>query len=291
MASFVFRAPEIYIARHTPFKSAFSRKDIPETLPPREFKNPRFSSAVSSLMPKESPHLQSSSSTADGIFSIFALPIEIRYEIFKRVFALSDPLYLFQDSGKPVRSSLPPGKCKPHAWLDLLYTSQETSREARAILYGTNCFTIEEVEITGYRSNILKSFLNGIGKYNAGFLAHLQISFPATTVEDGQLEGIRLREDAQQNLLLLREKCTRLRTLELRVHSKSSLHLITALQNHMGDAHDVLMKINDELRSIVSLNKIIINICSGSVSDSAKRTLDCLGWTVWIGGAYGAAWY
>lgn len=49
-----------------------------------------------------------------------------------------------------------------------------------AILYGANRFTLKEVELASYRNNILKSFISSIGSVNAGPLAHLRISFPAT---------------------------------------------------------------------------------------------------------------
>ncbi|BAE64563.1 hypothetical protein BDV35DRAFT_380538 [Aspergillus flavus] len=57
-----------------------------------------------------------------------------------------------------------------------------------------------------------------IGSVNAGFLAYLQINFPATERVDGQLDKIKIREDGWQNLRLLQEHCTNLQTLETVVY-------------------------------------------------------------------------
>lgn len=223
--------------------------------------------------------LESSGSTTIGIF---ALPVEIRQQIFKLVLAVPESLYLFQDSGSPLESFMP---SKPRAWLALLYTNRRLSYEARSVLYSANRFTLEEVEIANYRSNILKSFINGIGSLNSGFLSELRISFPATERVDDQQGAIRLRENTLQNLQLLRNECTGLRTLEALVYSKGCHYLITEDQDNPHFAHDVLVKINSEFRKIASLNIIIVRFCSGSPGPSIKNFLESLGWVVLVGGA------
>jgi hypothetical protein len=222
--------------------------------------------------------LEPSGSTAVGIF---ALPVEIRHQIFKLVLAVPDSLYLFQDPGSPLESFMP---SKPRAWLALLYTSRRVSYEARSVLYGANRFTLEEVEIANYRSNILKSFINGIGSVNAGFLSKLRISFPATERVDDQQGEIRLREDTLQNLQLLRNECTGLRTLEALIYGKGCRYLITEDQDNPHFAHDVLVKIDSEFRKIASLNTIIVRFCSGSPAPSIRNFLEILGWVVLVGG-------
>lgn len=221
---------------------------------------------------------QTSSSTAVGIF---ILPIEIRYDIFRRVLAVPEPLYLFQDPGCPLEAFMPN---RPRAWLALLYTSRQVSHEARAVLYGANHFTLEEVEITNYRSNILKSFITSIGPVNAGFLTRLRISFPATEKAHDQLGEIRLREDAVQNLQLLRNNCTGLKKLETLVYDKSSTYLLTESLDNTQSARDVLVRMNAELKGIVSLNTIIVRFCSDSPAPWVRGCLEDLGWIVLIGG-------
>lgn len=124
--------------------------------------------------------LESSASTAVGIF---ILPVEIRQQIFKLVLAVPKSVYLFQDSGSLLESFIP---SRPRVWLALLYTNRRLSYEARSVLYGANRFTLEEVEISNYRSNILKSFINGIRSFNSDFLSELRISFPATERVDNE---------------------------------------------------------------------------------------------------------
>lgn len=222
---------------------------------------------------------QPPSSTAVGLFT---LPIEIRHDIFKRVLAVPDPLYLFQDPGGPVKSFMP-NTYKPPAWLALLYTSRQVSYEARAVLYGVNRFTLEEVELASYRGKLLKSFITCIGSVNAGFLSHLRITFPATERIDGQSGEIRLIEDSLQDLRLLQNECTKLNTLEALVYSKSSSYLITDDQDNSKFARDVLLKINAEFRCIPSLSRIIIRVYSGSPASSMRVFLESLGWVVLIG--------
>ncbi|KAJ5469733.1 hypothetical protein N7539_009351 [Penicillium diatomitis] len=215
------------------------------------------------------------------VAGLFVLPVEVRYRIFKLVLAVPDSLYLFQDRGSPLESFMP---YKPHAWLALLYTCRRLSYEARSVLYGANRFTLEEVEIANYRSNILRSFIKGIGSVNAGFLSNLRISFPATERVHGQEGEIRLREDDLQNLQLLQNKCTGLGTLEALIYGQSCQYLITEDQDNPQFAYDLLAKIDSEFRKIASLGTIIVRYCSGSPDSSIRDFLESMGWVVLVGG-------
>ncbi|OOQ91418.1 hypothetical protein PEBR_00585 [Penicillium brasilianum] len=219
----------------------------------------------------------SGSATVD----ILALPLEVRYDIFERVLAVPEPLHIFQDPGCPLEVFIPN---KPYVWLALLRTSRQISYEARAVLYGANRFTIEEVELASYRSNILKSFIKSIGSVNAGLLNHLRITFPAAERIDGLSGKIRLREDTLQNLQLLRNECTGLKALETLVYGKSSRYLTEDDSNNTQFARDILGRIDAELRSIIALNTIIVRFCSGPPASSVRNIFEGLGWTVLIGG-------
>jgi hypothetical protein len=70
---------------------------------------------------------------------IFALQFEVRYDIFKRVLAVPEPLYLFQDPGCPLEAFMPN---KPYAWLALLHTSRRISYDARTVLYTNNALSV-----------------------------------------------------------------------------------------------------------------------------------------------------
>lgn len=217
-----------------------------------------------------------------AIVSFFSLPIEARNNIYKRVLALPHPLYLFQDPGCPVETFAPE---KPFQWLALLYTNRQISDEARAVLYGMNHFTLQEVETTQRQSSLLKSFLSCIGPVNAGLLSHLCINFPATERIEGQSGEIRLKADSLQRLQLLQEECTKLKTLETLMYGKNSSGLIKEDQNNAKFIQEVLLEINAQFKGIASLEKIIVRVYSGSPAPSVKEFLQGLGWVVLIGDA------
>lgn len=220
----------------------------------------------------------SQQSVSSTTASILTLPVEIRRDIFTRVLAVPDSLYLFQDPGGPVKCFKPH---KPYAWLALLHTNRQLSYEARAVFYNVNRFTIEEVELPDYPNNLLGSFIKCIGPINAGFLSHLRIAFPATERVNGQARQI--EENSMKNLLLLQSQCIKLNTLETLIYNKSARCLITEDQDEINSARDIFSRINAEFRGIPSLNKIIVRICSASLTSSMRDFLEGLGWVVLIG--------
>lgn len=86
-----------------------------------------------------------------------------------------------------------------------------------------------------------------------------------------------------QYLQLLQIQGTELNTLEVLVYSKTANVLITEDQDNTKVASDVLVKINAELTSITSLNRIIVRVCSGSPTFSMRDFLEGLGWVVLTG--------
>lgn len=214
----------------------------------------------------------------------FTLPIEIRNDIYKDVLTVPHPLYLFQDSGGPVETFAPG---KPYRWLALLYTNQQIRHEASAVLYGNNHFTLQEVETTRRRTSLLDSFFNCIGPANAGRLSRLCIDFPsAEKVEGCQSGEIRLREGSLQDLRLLQNQCTKLRTLETLLYGENTRVLIGEYQKNTRFVREVLLEINAQLRGIVSLNKVIVRIDSienESLIPSLRELLQELGWVVFVG--------
>ncbi|KAJ5471929.1 hypothetical protein N7539_008498 [Penicillium diatomitis] len=211
-------------------------------------------------------------STAAGLL---VLPVEIRHQIIRLVLAVPHLPIFFQDYGGPLEYRMP---LKPAAWLALLYTCRQLFHDARPILYGANCFTLEEVETRNHRSNVLGLFIRSIGS-NAGFLSKLRISFPATEQVDGQQGEIRLREDALRNLELLRKECTGLRTLEASIYGERR-YLIEENHSILDSVGEILKEIDSEFRKIASLNTIIVEYCSELPDQSIKNILDSLDWTV-----------
>ena len=123
------------------------------------------------------------SSTHTGFLD---LPIHLRNRIYRQVLAVPHPIFLFQDPRCPIESFAPE---KPSQWISLLYTNRQVSKEAKAVLYSTNEFALEES--TKRQGSLVKSFLNCFGPVNAGFLSYLRMDFPATERVDGQLGEIK----------------------------------------------------------------------------------------------------
>lgn len=243
---------------------------------------------------------QRSKKMAPKFTRFFSLPIETRCDIYKRVLALPQSLYLFQDPGCPIEAFVPG---KPFRWLALLYVNRQISAEASAILYGRNHFVLHEVEIplaaTTRRPSLVESFLNCIGPVNAGLLSHLCVNFPATERIEGGKGGegkqsdfgaheIRLREESVHILHLLQKHCAGLRILETLLygsqHSYSSALLQEDQLANKKFVRELLWDINVRFRAIASLNRIIIRVYSGSPALSVREFLQGLGWVVFVGG-------
>lgn len=71
--------------------------------------------------------MSGSGESAPKLTGFFSLPIETRSDIYKRVLALPQSLYLFQDPGCPIETFAPG---KPYRWLALLYVNRQISAEA-----------------------------------------------------------------------------------------------------------------------------------------------------------------
>lgn len=229
--------------------------------------------------------------------NFFSLPIETRNDIYKRVLALPQSLYLFQDPGCPIETFVPG---KPYRWLALLYVNRQFSAEASAILYGRNHFVLQEVEqsaIATKRKSLLETFLNCIGPVNAGQLSHLCINFPETEMIGGEEGGradsedheIRLRVASVHNLQLLQERCTGLRTLETLLYGGQHSHSSALVQEDQlmenKFVREVLWDINARFRAISSLNRIIVKVYSGSLAPVVREFLQGLGWVALVDGA------
>ncbi|KAL4920387.1 hypothetical protein BDW62DRAFT_177399 [Aspergillus aurantiobrunneus] len=215
--------------------------------------------------------------TISASVNFFSLPTEIRSYIYKLVLAVPQPLYLFQDTGSPLRVFAPG---KPRCWLALLYTNRQISAEASAILYDANQFILEEVSSLQHGGRLLRSFLDCIRPVNRGFLSHLCITFPALQRIEGRPGEISLTEAGLQSLERLRKECSNLKTLETLVYGINSRNLFREDLDNSQSFRGVLMEINTQLRGIDCLNKIIVRFSSGSPSLSVREFLQGLGWVV-----------
>ena len=205
----------------------------------------------------------------------FGLPRHIRNKIYNIVLTVAHPVYLFQDAGSRVETFAPD---RPFRWLSLLYTNRQTHSEAIPVLYGMNNFSL--VDTTPQKLGLLESFLDCIGSVNAGLLSHLCINFPVIESIDGQPGKLRLRDDSLQSLMFLREMSTKLTTLEFSVHSKSSKGLIRMDQDNIQLIQGGLLQIDAHLKTIPSLNRVIIRVFGETPAPSVVDFMQGLGWIV-----------
>ena len=232
----------------------------PQDLPPAPGSRPKRAS----LQPARSARI-----------TFFSLPREIRHKVYKRVLIVAHPVFLFQDAGSRVETFAPD---KPFQWLSLLYTNRQMHSEAIPVLYGMNIFSL--VDTTPQQAGLLQSFLSCIGSMNAGLLSHICINFPVAESIEGQPGKFKLRDDSLQSLKLLREKCSYLTTLETFIHSKNSKGLIKTDQDNSQSIQDGLSQIDAQLKTIPSLNRVIVRIHDGTLTPSVIELMQGLGWVV-----------
>jgi hypothetical protein len=216
---------------------------------------------------------QAASSTRANFFS---LPREIRDDIYDRVLAIPNPLYIFQETpDSPVHCFTPR---RPRKWLALLYTTRQLHSEASHAFYRAHQFEIVDSHETRI-SEYLQSFINCIGPTNAASLAHLCIEFPRLEPGNGKPDKIRINNDSLRNLQLLQRMCTRLATLELTIHSKNAGLIIDRADDLVQEA---LLVIKKQLGLISSLRKVVVRVMygKGTLSAAALESMQRLGWEV-----------
>lgn len=206
------------------------------------------------------------------------LPERVRYDIYERVLVVSHPIYLFQGKGSRVETFAPD---IPGCWLALLHSNGQTYREASAVLYGMNCFTL--VDTTQQQVCLLQSFLDCIGSVNANILSHLCINFPVVENREDQSHEVKLRDDGRQSLRLLQEKCANLTTLETFVHSDNSSFLTKPYKGNSQFVREALLRIDAQLNAISSLKKIIVRVYIDTLTSSVMDMMRGLGWVVVFG--------
>ncbi|PIA99513.1 hypothetical protein CB0940_02604 [Cercospora beticola] len=204
--------------------------------------------------------------------NVLKLPRKIRDRIFEMVLRVPHPIYLFQEMEELVEAFAPE---KPIQWLAMLYTSKQLGTEASAVLYGRNKFSL--LETTPKEKILLKTFLHGIGLVNASSISHMCISFPSL---DSQADYSQFREDSAEILALLREKCTRLKALELLMHSKNCGGWTSTTENTIDNIGGALPYIDRQLNTINGRIQISVRVYSGTLHPLVSATMQDLGWLI-----------
>jgi hypothetical protein len=145
------------------------------------------------------------------------------------------------------------------------------------IFYSSNRFNLVDSDIKPEASD-LEAFLDFLSPDYASLLSYISISFPALHNGQGQSEGLKLSPDGMLSLKLLQTFCTKLKILELAVHPGNSFGLV---ENASIDFRlkDLLSKVNEELRRMPLLEKVIIRYFGDSDPEVEKLMKD-LNWEV-----------
>ncbi len=216
------------------------------------------------------------------VVDILSLPRAVRDDIYRRVLVVRHPIFVFQETGSSVVESFAPDK--PRRWHALRHVSHKVCDEAREILYGANHFSF--MDTAQHQASLLSSFLHHIGPVNAGHLRHISINFPVMSGlgSVGKHGGgeFTLREDDLQSMQLLQEKCTSLKTLEMRLYGQNAADLYKASQDTASAqlVREALIQIDARREAISSLDDFIIRVYGEPLAPELEESKRWLGWAV-----------
>lgn len=212
-------------------------------------------------------------STSDtGQSNILRLPREVRDNIYRMVFYVAHPLYLFQDTDSQIEVF---GPERPPQWLALLHVNRQIHAEAAESLFGTVHFVLlDEKRAQGC---LLKAFLTRIGPANSASLSHLSMDFPNL---EGTMEELKMRDDSLQRFQSLQESCTNLTTLEISFSARHSRDLNRLAGESLPLIKEALSQINSQLQVVPSLQNIVVRVTAPNPAVSIMDCMRSLGWNV-----------
>ncbi|CAG9998861.1 unnamed protein product [Clonostachys byssicola] len=206
-----------------------------------------------------------------------SLPAENRISIYEEVLGAGQTFFLFHGTGNQVNALAP---TNPRRWSAFLFTNHLIYSEAREIVYGANRFVL--LDVTHTQTELLHNFLGGIGPANASLITHLVISFPVMERVEAQEAEFALKGDSMRALELLRAQCTRLKTLELQVNRQNSSGLTEEKDCDSKFARDALPRINQELKGISSLERVVVKVYEKALMPSVESVMQNFGWMVML---------
>lgn len=180
-------------------------------------------------------------------------------------------IHIFQDRGSRVKTFATSRRRQ----LELLYTNKRLYHEASSVWYGSNYFNF--VDTLNSQFVLLKSFLSIIGSANARSLSRICINFPTTEAVEGHPGRVVIKKDDLLSLKIMQEQCPNLTRLEALVHSDNYAAL-NADDTEFG--RRALERIHAHVKSIPSLNQVIVRVFDETVSPSAKELMHEFGWVV-----------
>ncbi|KAF2270179.1 hypothetical protein CC78DRAFT_194405 [Lojkania enalia] len=160
----------------------------------------------------------------------------------------------------------------------LLRVSRQVHREAIPLLYSNNRFRFPQVITNSCRTDSahIAPFLGQIGS-QASLIQHICITFPS--FEHPQPSTARIHEEHVENLELIRDTCTSIKTLELLVPPDQRSYALSISQI----ATEAIDLLDTHFRAIASLKEININfeVYPGEDLDNdITKKLRDYGWAV-----------
>ena len=216
---------------------------------------------------------------------IFDMPLEIRLKIYSELLVSPEQVIFKPDYGSsslPNYGSLSLRRLRPKGdglCPALLRTNKRIYREANTLLYYNNrfrfprIFTLPPIETVVTH---IAPFLTQIGS-QASHIRHICITFPQFASHQPDKPGLHKAEI--ENMVLVRDTCTSLRTLELLVPQYSQVHVLS----DSPIAAEILHLLDTHIKNISSLEEIVINFeaCPGEkLSDNLIHKMHEYGWTV-----------
>jgi hypothetical protein len=206
----------------------------------------------------------------------FEFATEIRLNIYSELLVLDETIVFVADYGPsspPLFRSKGDGLCPA-----LLRVSRRVHREAISLLYSNNRFRFPQVFTDSRRTDSahIAPFLGQIGS-RASLIQHICITFPS--FDHSQPSTARLHKEHVENLELIRDTCTSIRTLELLVPPDHRSYAL-GISQIATEATDLL---DTHFRTIASLKEININfeVYPGEdLDDDLTKKLRDYGWAV-----------
>ncbi|KAI3320916.1 hypothetical protein HD806DRAFT_505331 [Xylariaceae sp. AK1471] len=259
-----------------PDRNSCERLDLVHSTQPTKGRMAYTLKTTLSTSPKATPKLATTAhtqqTTGSPNFKFFGLPAEIRNEIYQGLLVPGHPLYLVQATRfEPVRIFA--GDWSWAKSTRILRVNRQAHHEATAVLYGRNQFAVA-AGVLKPSSGVLHHFLTRIGPATAGLLTNLCVNFPLL-ITNPQAEAITLG-----SLRLLQQTCIGLKTLEFLDHRVCAGAVSRDTKNDDRLVQEYLPQVDTLLEAIPSLEKVIVNARTSSLSSSVIEAMQSFGWVV-----------
>jgi hypothetical protein len=204
---------------------------------------------------------------SDMVSNFLNLPWELRDQIYTLVLLHQEPIGLCGVNS----DQFTPG---------LFRVSKIIYYEATSLFYTKNRF-----DFTGRAVEHIRRSFSQIGRYNADYIQHICIGFPAFVV-DRESGNVTLENDTDAILTNIQSCCANLRTLTISLYGGDAISELDAVwlqrdkQENLKVVTEVLKLVNSRLRAISSLQEIIVETDEDGPNFHIQRRMESHGWKI-----------